>query len=125
VALPDLLGEDERLTPFVAHLLAHLTSNATPVKVEGDVEYLINRNSRGWVVTLFNNDGVFKPQQGLGQVDRKAIVNVKLSLRGESILKTTEWTSDQPLAIASQNGQSVNLTIAAGGIAVVELVTTR
>src|SRR6185503_11405648 len=55
VALPDLLGEDERLTPFAAHLLAHLAGEATPIRVEGDVEYLINRNARGWVVTLFND----------------------------------------------------------------------
>src|SRR6185503_10055138 len=49
VSLPDMLGEDERLTPFVAHLLAHLFSAATPVQVEGEVEYLVNRNERGWV----------------------------------------------------------------------------
>src|SRR5207253_9762570 len=48
-ALPDFLGEDERITPFVAHMLAHLFSNATPVRVRGDVEYLINRTERGWV----------------------------------------------------------------------------
>ncbi|HEV2905306.1 MAG TPA: hypothetical protein VGW32_09670, partial [Pyrinomonadaceae bacterium] len=69
VAVHDLLGEDERMTPFAAHLLAHLFSEATPVRVEGDVEYLVNRNANGWVVTLFNDSGVFKPQQGLAQVD--------------------------------------------------------
>ena len=54
-ALPDLLGEDERITPFAAHMLTHVFADATPVKVNGDVEYLINRNADGWVVTLFNN----------------------------------------------------------------------
>src|SRR5207237_9604349 len=69
-ALPDFLGEDERITPFAAHMLAHLFSNATPLRVSGDVEYLINRTEHGWIVTLFNNRGVLKPQQGLAQVDR-------------------------------------------------------
>src|SRR6185436_19578756 len=66
-ALPDLLGLDERMTPFAAHMLAHVFADASPVRVtaDDDVEYLINRNANGWVVTLINNDGVFKPQQGM------------------------------------------------------------
>ncbi len=76
VAVPDLLGEDERMTPFAAHMLAHVFADAVPVKVTGDVEYLINRTANGWVVTLLNNNGVFKTQQGMAQVDRSAYVNV-------------------------------------------------
>ena len=126
VAVPDLLGEDERLTPFAAHLLAHLAADATPVKVDGDVEYLVNRNSRGWVVTLFNDNGVFKPQQGLAQVDRTAVVAVTLSLRGQEIAQASDWTTDKQLEIVSHNGErSVRVAIPAGGIAVVELQAPR
>src|SRR5262249_736890 len=95
VAVPDLLGEDERITPLAAHLLAQLASDATPVKVDGEVEYLVNRNSQGWVVTLFNDNGVFKPQQGLAQVDRTATVNVAISLRKGVIATASEWISDR------------------------------
>ena len=127
VALPDYLGEDERLTPLVAHLLVHLAADATPIHVDGDVEYLVNRNSRGWVVTLFNDNGVFKPQQGLSQVDRSAAVQVKLSLRGAPVLSANDWTSDQAIAIQKQLNQpdTVTVNIAPGGVAVVELVTAR
>jgi len=127
IALPDLLGEDERITPFIAHLLAHLASDATPVKVEGDVEYLINRNSRGWVVTLFNDNGVFKQQQGLAQIDRSANVSVTIGLPNAGILSAVEWTSDRTLTVTRKAGasDSVTLNIAAGGIAVVELVSAR
>lgn len=127
VAVPDYLGEDERITPFVAHLLVHLVADATPVHVDGDVEYLVNRNSRGWVITLLNDNGVFKPQQGLPQVDRSASVQVKLSLRGAPVLSANEWTSDQAIAIQKQVNQpdSVTINIAPGGLAVVELVTAR
>jgi hypothetical protein len=122
VALPDLLGEDERLTPFVAHLLVHLAAEATPVKIEADVEYMINRTARGWVVTLFNDNGVFKPQQGMAEVDRSASVNVTISLRGSGIANASEWTSDRTLTVKKQDGSdSITLNIAAGGIAVVEL----
>jgi hypothetical protein len=123
VALPDLLGEDERITPFVAHLLVHLASEATPVRVAGDVEYMINRTARGWVVTLFNDNGVFKPQQGMAEVDRNASVNATINLRGAGISDANEWTSDRTLTVKKQAGvpDSITLNIAAGGIAVVEL----
>jgi hypothetical protein len=119
IALPNLLGEDERLTPFVAHLLVHLMTNASPVRVEGDAEYLINQSGNGWIITLFNDEGVFKPQQGLAQVDRSASVNVKISLHGQSVASATEWLSDARLSV--QNRSQVRVTIPPGGIAIVEL----
>ncbi len=118
IALPDLLGLDERITPFAAHALAHIFTDATPVSVTGDVEYLINRNSSGWVVTLLNNNGVFKPQQGMATVDRSAYVNVTLSVRGQQIKSAVDWTNDQPVPVT--NG-TVNIRLAPGGVAVVEL----
>jgi len=122
VAVPDLLGEDERITPFVAHLLVHLASEATPVRVKGDVEYMINRTARGWIVTLFNDNGVFKPQQGMAEVDRNASIAVTINLRGSGISNASEWMSDRTLTVKKEGGSdSVTLNIAAGGIAVVEL----
>lgn len=127
VAVRDLLGEDERLPAFVAHLLIHLAADATPVHVDGDVEYLVNRTARGWVVTLFNDNGVFKPQQGLAQVDASANASVRMSLRGSAIASAGEWTTDRVLEVQRQSGaaDAVSVTIPPGGIAVVELVTPR
>ena len=116
--LPDLLGVDERMTPFAAHLMAHVFTDATPVKISGDVEYLINRTADGWVVTLINNNGVLKPQQGLAQVDRTAYVTVKIALRNGQIKSATDWVNDRALAV-----QDVTVQIAPGGVAVVELRT--
>jgi hypothetical protein len=119
VSVPDLLGEDERLVPFAAHLLAHVFSGATPFRIDGDVEYMISRKEGGWVVTLFNDNGVFKPQQGLPQVNRSAVVTATISFKGQKVSTATEWLSDTKLAIA--NGSEVKVTILAGGIAIVEL----
>jgi hypothetical protein len=119
VTVPHMLGEDERLTPFAAHLLAHLFADATPIHVEGDVEYLVNRTANGWIVTLFNDNGVFKPQQGLAQVDRTATVTATVRLNGQKISAANEWLTDSKLAV--QNGSSVQVNIPAGGIAIVEL----
>ena len=119
-ALPDLLGVDERVTPFAAHMLAHVFADATPVQVRGDVEYLINRNDNGWVVTLLNNNGVYKTQQGMAQVDRNAYVSVSITLRGEKIQSAIDWISEAALKV---DGNTVNLRTSPGGIAVVALTT--
>jgi hypothetical protein len=121
-ALPDLLGEDERITPFAAHMLAHVFANATPLAVSGDVEYLINKNTNGWVVTLINNNGVFKPQQGLAQVDRNASVTATINLTGQHIRSATDWINDKSLEFGNTEGQEgLRITIAPGEIAIVEL----
>jgi hypothetical protein len=126
-AVPDMLGLDERLTPFAAHLLTHLFTDATPVRVRGDVEYLVNRTTRGWVVTLINNQGVFKPQQGMARVDRSAVVSVEISLRGgRGIASADEWTEDKKLTVAQAGGQEkISLSIAPGGVQVVELIERK
>lgn len=116
-ALPDLLGEDERITPFAAHMLEHAFAGATPVQVSGDVEYLINHNSRGWVVTLINNNGVFKPQQGMAQVDRSAKVTARVSLKG--VRSVSDWMNETALQL---KGETITVELSPGGIAVVELV---
>jgi hypothetical protein len=122
VAVPDMLGEDERITTFAAHLLAHVFADATPVKVSGDVEYLVNRNDNGWVVTLFNNNGVFKPQQGMAQIDRSAYVNVTISLPDQVVQKALDWTNEKEVEVKNQNGQNgVTVAIAPGGISIIEL----
>lgn len=117
-ALPDWLGADERMTPFAAHLLAHVFVDATPVKVDGDVEYLINRTANGWVVTLINNNGVFKPQQGLAHVDRRAHEYVKIGLRNGQIQGVTDWINDHALS-----PENLTVLVAPGGVAVIELRT--
>src|SRR6185295_15535914 len=99
VAAPDLLGKDERVTPFAAHLLAHVFADAAPVKVVGDVEYLINRTANGWLVTLLNNNGVFKTQQGMAQVDRSAYATATISLA--QMKSASEWISESGLKIAN------------------------
>ena len=117
-SIADLLGVDERLTPFAAHMLSHIFADATPVQVNGDVEYLINRTTNGWVVTLINNNGVFKPQQGLAQVDRSAYVKVSISLRNGKIQSATDWVTDHALPI-----ENLTVLIAPGAVSIVELRT--
>jgi hypothetical protein len=125
-ALSDLLGEDERMTPFAAHMLAHVFADAAPIKVHGDVEYLINRSGADWIVTLFNNNGVMKPQQGLAQVDRSAYVTATISLHSSQTQSALEWISEKALEVKTQNGENrVTVNIAPGGVSIVELSYRR
>jgi hypothetical protein len=125
-AIPDLLGLDERMTPAAAHMLSHLLAEATPVNVSGDVEHLLNRTERGWVVTLINNLGVYKPQQGMAQVNREEFVDVTLDLRGAPVESASEWTEDAAVEVSRQGGPArVRVRVPPGGVRVVELVTLK
>jgi hypothetical protein len=121
-ALPDLLGVDERITPFAAHMLAHVFADAAPVKVSGDVEYLINRTANGWIVTLLNNKGVYKTQQGMATVDRSAYVTVNVTLEGQQIRAATDWISNTSAKIS---GSTVSVHVPPGGLAIVEVLAAK
>jgi hypothetical protein len=121
--VPDLLGLDERLVPAAAHILAHLAADAAPVRVRGEIEYLFNRNARGWVVTLINNRGVYKQQQGLAQVNRNESAEVTLEADGALFKRATEWTTGAELKVLNgAQAVSVTLNVPPGGVRVVELL---
>lgn len=122
-AVPDLLGHDDRITPFAAHMLAHVFHDATPVKVRGDVEYLINSSANGWIVTLLNNSGVYKPAHGLAQVDRTAYVTATINVPGKPIESAVDWITDNPVEVKDLSGERVvSVRIAPGAVAVIELM---
>ena len=59
LSTPDFLKEQytERMLNIFHDLIAELRDRTLPLKVEGDVQYMVHRNSRGWLVSLFNNYG--------------------------------------------------------------------
>lgn len=125
-AIPDLLGLDERITPGATHALTHLFAGASPVRVTGEVEHLVNRTPRGWVVTLINNYGVDKPQQGMARVDRTAFVDVELGLAGLDVSRAEEWTTGETLDVTrGAQGAGLKVRIPPGGVRIVELLTRR
>jgi len=52
LAVPRALGIDRRAVPLLPRLVAHLTAGLMPVEVEGDVNWMVNVNARGHMVTL-------------------------------------------------------------------------
>jgi len=53
-------GSKNRLLGLFDCLLRDLVDDLLPVKVYGDIQWMLNRNAAGWVVTLINNKGVYK-----------------------------------------------------------------
>jgi len=106
-------------------MLAHVFVNALPLKVDGDVEYLINRTDNGWVVTLFNNNGVFKPQQGLAQIDRRAYVTATISLGDRPIQRAMDWITDKDLRPSAQNSNTITVSLAPGAVSIIELSSRK
>lgn len=123
-AVPDMLGLDERFAPVAAHLLVHLLGEATPVAVKGDVQRLLNRTERGWIITLINNRGVYKPQQGMAEVKRSEFAEVELELRGKKIARAFELTPEGRNEIESEGG-SVLLKVPPGGVRIIELTPAK
>ena len=77
-------------------------------------------------LTLINNNGVFKPQQGLAQVDRSAYVTATISLRGQKIQKAVDWITDKELEVKTADGlDGVSVSIAPGAISIIELSTRK
>ena len=120
-SIPYFLDGTRRAHPVLARLMIHLTQGLLPIKVTGDVQYLINHTQTGWVVTLINNRGNYKPQQGLAAPRREESVAVKLTTR-VPVKRVNLWEgSDAEFVKGSRDGRdSFELTIPAGGIRIIE-----
>ena len=56
---PDFLKEQftNRMLEIFNDLLAELRDQTLPLRVKGDVQYMVHRNKKGWLVSMFNNYG--------------------------------------------------------------------
>jgi hypothetical protein len=104
----------------VARLFAHLTRGLMPVEVEGDVEWMVNRNKTGWIVTLLNAAGQAKPQQGITPTDFRQNRAIRIRSR-VPIDSASDWLF--PAEALTPKDDTLDLTVPAGGVRIVELVT--
>ncbi len=102
-------------------MLAHARQGLLPVEIEGEVEWLLNRTAKGWLIALLNPAGSTKPQHGLVVTDykQKRPVTIRTPLKWT---RAAEWFTDRPLALGQEQGQTaVRLTVPAGGLRIVEV----
>jgi hypothetical protein len=118
LSVPRGLGIDKSAHPVLPRLVAQLTSGLTPVQVQGDVEWMLNRTATGWIVTLFNPAGQDKPQHGITPTDYRQ--NRTVTIRTpRPVTSASDWLAPGD-ALAIKDGE-LKLTVLAGSVRVVEL----
>lgn len=121
IGVPHGLGLDDRATPLLSMVMLHVRQGLLPIDVRGDVGYALNRNATGWVVTIFNNRGNYKPQHGLG-IPRRAENSAVTLYTALGITGATEWTHGEALKVRTEGGSRVvSLDVPAGGVRIVHL----
>ena len=121
LAIPLGLGIDQAATPAVALLLAAVRQGLLPVEVRGEVEWLLNRTDKGWIVTLLNPAGCTKPQHGVVPTDFTQERPVTITAT-DGIRQAAEWfTAEELPVVASGRAGSVTLTVPAAAVRIVEL----
>jgi hypothetical protein len=115
--IPLGLGVDERPVPLLSLLMRHLTQGLVPVKVTGDVEWVLNRLDDGsWVVALFNNHGVIKPQHGVLPTDHHQARKVTLRVPF-GVGKSVEWMTESEVRWQpAGGGATATITLPAGAV---------
>lgn len=98
-------------------ILPTLLQDLLPVTVDSDVEYIVNRNENGVVVTLINNNGVIKDWDKTAVFDPAGARTVTVTYTGEGdVTAVSEWVSDTVLP--TDKKQTVE--IAPGDVKVLE-----
>ena len=125
IAAPDsdLLDADGRALPVLGRLLATLTRDLLPIRVEGDVQYHVLRTRRGWLVALLNNKGVVHHSRKAPDVRADEVAAVRLTWRGNLRSSRERLSGDEIAWTPIADGWTAAVTVAPGGIQIVELVT--
>lgn len=109
---------EKNVHPLVQSV-SRLRDELLPVKVTGKVEYLLNRTSKGWLVTVVNNEGISKAFRTAPTIDTNATAEVEIDFTGRGkVESSTLWLhdADQPL-----DTNHIKISIPPGESRVVEL----
>lgn len=117
VSVPLGLGLDDRPITALALLMRHATEGLLPVRVQGDVEWTLEKlEDGGWLVALFNNRGIIKPQHGVLPTDETQTVDVQLEVPWK-IERSVEWITNRNIDWETKGSSSqAHLTLPAGAV---------
>ena len=118
LSVPHGLTIGRQAHPVLPRLFAHLTRGLMPVEVRGDVEWLVNKNAAGWMITLLNPAGAAKPQQGITPTDYRENRRVTISAKMPIKSAVDRLLPDDPLTVKEN---SVTLEVPAGAVRIIEL----
>ena len=103
--------------------LQMLHDQSLPFKIEGDVEFCINRRSTSWVITLINNRGIYKDMKDLvAKVDegKKALVTITSKI---PVRNAVERLAGDKVELTRKNKvvKQMTITIPPGDVRIVEV----
>lgn len=107
--------------PLIDKVLRRLSAETLPLKVEGDIQYGLNKTAKGWLLYLINNKGVQKFTDKVQKLDPAQKKTVRISFSGMKPDKITEIFSGKKLIPA--NGQ-VSVEVGPGDIRILEIHTS-
>lgn len=128
--VPHMVGMDERAHPSLVYLMNIITDKLLPFElycdnkpVSGQLMYLVNKTKDGWLLGIFNNQGIDKTQNGIARVDRTKFVDVEIFTH-LGVKSAKEYIYDRELKLEKNNGKtSVKIRIEPGDVQVVYFVT--
>ncbi|MDD5482320.1 MAG: hypothetical protein PHP98_01520 [Kiritimatiellae bacterium] len=102
-----------RMLKVYSEVMGRIADELSPVKVSGNVEKLYNRNGKGWVVTLINNDGIYKYPGKKEVLKPEEAVEVSLEPRfAHGAVR--EWVTGAEM-------KELKLTVPPGDVRIVEI----
>ncbi len=129
--VPHMVCMDERAHPALPYLMNLLTDKLLPFEIYSadgkplsvQIMYLVNKTRDGWLVGLFNNQGIDKTQNGIARVDRTK--SVELDIQTSLPVKSArEYTQPRELKIEKSGGNaSVKIKVEPGDVQVVYFTT--
>jgi hypothetical protein len=121
LSIPRGLGIDGAATPLIALVLANARQGLFPLEVEGEVEWLLNKTDKGWLLALLNPAGVNKPQHGVVPTDYAQKRSVTIHSI-QPVIKVSEWFDDKNVTVSPDGiGAKVRLVVPAGGIRILDI----
>lgn len=118
LAVPHGLTLSRQAHPVLPRLFAHLSRGLMPIEVRGDVQWLVNRTSAGWMITLLNPAGQAKPQQGITPTDYRENRAIEIVSRVPIRTARDRLLPDDVLTVHENR---VKLEVPAGAVRIIEL----
>ena len=111
------VSEGRQHYDLIAYLLDRVQRETMPLSVEGDIQWGVNRTSKGYLAYFFNNRGVTHYADEEPTVDPSAVAQVKVRMNA-SVSSARDAVSGAPIGLA---GDGFSVTVPPGGYRLVEL----
>jgi len=116
---PCMLDQQDKIVPFLPAFLDHIAAEALPVKINGDVESIINKTKDGWLITLINNKGVYKEPTKAPVVKEEEKAEVEILFK-KAPVKISELIANRPVERPSDN--TAKVVVPSGDVVILKIV---